>query len=289
MGDSICPHLGLNDDESTFSTYPSERNVCHHVRGSQEVNLDYQSSTCLGSDYKNCPVYQEKEKPRSLPAEIKRDNSPSLPMKKIFLGIGIIVGTLLIIALIAEWPISLQVWRRGQPTSTLEGSVPTSHLTPSSIPSPSPTLTPTLTQTPTHFPTLTLTATITRTPLPTHGPGVGTPFGPESRFLIHTIEEGQSFAYLETKYNTTRDVIESTNNHIGGSSLWVGENVVVIIDQKEISDLPKFEVIFTETSTNLIELAEQYGVQVSDIRYYNALGDEATVPADRWMIIPLKQ
>ena len=286
---SNCPHLGLQGDPATFSTYPSQQNFCHHVRLPQAVHLDYQGSMCLGPNHKNCPVYQEEEKPRLLPPEIRTEKTTLLPMRKKSIWFVVVVMVLLILVLVVDWPLSLESWLRSQPTPTFQEVVPTKTLKTSSARTQPPTLTPIPTFTPTHSPTLTPTPTKTKTPSPTYGPSIGTPFGPESRFLIHTIEEGQSFAYLETKYNTTGEVIEAINNLIEGTSLWVGENVVIVIGQKETSDLPKFEVLLTEKTTKLTDLAEQYGTQVADIRYYNSLGPKETVPADRWLIIPLGQ
>jgi hypothetical protein len=54
----ICPYLGLAEDPVTPRSYPSQWNLCFHVRPAAPLALEYQHSHCLSPIYPECEIYK---------------------------------------------------------------------------------------------------------------------------------------------------------------------------------------------------------------------------------------
>ncbi|MEW6716780.1 MAG: LysM peptidoglycan-binding domain-containing protein [Chloroflexota bacterium] len=173
-----------------------------------------------------------------------------------------------------------------QPTITLMPPSPTA------LPTINPTATitassPEITETPLTPPT----ATNTPLPLssPTPGPPLGVPFGNEPKFVIHQVTEGESLVLIANIYGTTQEAIQAVNFWMP-SPLWSGWYVVVPINTFDTSGLPSFEVYIVANGGISVEtLAADLKTNIDDLRYYNALGDGATIPQGRWLLIPRAQ
>lgn len=278
MAERSCPYLGLKDDPSTYSAYPSLRNRCHRTRPPQGVNLSYQRSHCSTSGYESCPVFEESWKGR-LPAEIRgkpaSSKAPQWRLALILVGV-VLLGT--VGAMELGWlPYQIQ-WT--SPAATISFAVvppPTETAVPSPILSPSQTPPP---KTPTEE------VTLTPSPFPSPGPALETPFGPDGRYLIHLVIEGESFSYLENFYNTSEAVIKATNMLILGTSLWPGTNLVILPGVSDPDDLPKFKVSYLDRPTELSVISLECGVSSELLREYNSLGEGDVIQPGRWLIIP---
>jgi len=289
MSEQICPHLGLKKDPATHTAYPSLRNFCHRSRPTERVDLSHQKSFCFDYQYQRCPVFQEEEGkvrlPRELRAQAKKKGAGR--WARITFAAGLLVGIVFILGWIGRGfpfqalfspptPTPVVVTLREEPTGVL----------PTETPIPSPTVL--LTNTPGNTPTLTPAPTMTRTPFPTTGPDVETLFGPEDQFLIHIVQEGESFYYLSDLYQTNPEVIKATNELLVQDSLLMGTNLLLMPGRVNVGDMPRFDVLYVDQVMRVEDVAEDYGVPAEDLRYYNELGGETILP-DRWLIIPLTQ
>ena len=302
-GTANCPYLGFPSDPETNHRFPSVANHCLRLDDAKPVSFAHQSSHCLTSKYNQCPVY-----PRSFDGPFPRELLPEEvdagwwpPSDRVW-GLIAMVGLLIVgIAAIALVP-SLRaavIPGVGTPAPTAESSSaqgtassfvilgPTSSPLP---PTPTPTAAPTGTATPapTASPTVTQTPQPSPTPFPTPGPGFETPFGPETQFIIHIVEAGESFTSISEAYDTTPEVLDAANVILEGASLWEGLEIVVPLGVTDPEAVPKFEIFFTTGAISVEELAITFETKPEQIRFYNQLGDAPTVPSGRWLIIPIQ-
>jgi len=309
----VCPYIGMKQDSGTFFSYPSPGNHCYHVKPSQPIKSSYQEEFCLSLPYPSCQVYSPSwEGP--LPKEIAGETSQ--------IGItGLLSGRLILIAIIGlvvflmgsyflfirspspftrsgsisqstistiveekietETPISdaaviptnTQVVSFAQVESVTD--TPTS-ISPSVTPSPSSSQIPEPTSTPTEV-------------LPTPGPVMETPFGPDERFVLHTVKQAESYSKIAETYQTSIEVIQNTNDLIEGASLWVDTILVIMPGQTDFSGVPKFQIVLLENPTSISDLAEEHEVSADEVIYYNSLGSIEIIPSGRWLIIPIKK
>jgi hypothetical protein len=78
----ICPYLGLAEDPVTPRSYPSQWNLCFHVRPAAPLALEYQYSHCLSPIYTECEIYKG-GLVSSLPDGIKGDDIKRKKREKI--------------------------------------------------------------------------------------------------------------------------------------------------------------------------------------------------------------
>lgn len=278
MTEPSCPYMGLKNDPSTFSIYPSLINHCHRVQYPQAVKLSYQRSHCLTAGYESCPVFEEEWRGR-LPAEIRaeRTSSKSSRWRLVLILSGVVLlGTLGVIEL-GWFPYQIQ-W--SDPTATIKFAVVTP---PTETAVPSSTLIPSRTPPPK---TPTQEMTLTPSPFPTPGPALETSFGPDGRYLIHLVNEGESYTYLENVYNTSEAVITATNILIAETSLWPGTYLVILPGVIDPIDLPKFKVIYLDHPAELGAISSDYEISSEALREYNSLGEGDVIQPGRWLIIP---
>lgn len=284
--EDTCPFIGRKSDQNTSHLYPSKGNYCHRANPPQRIQITHQAELCLNGKYEQCPAYSQDGLER-LPADIavhkrKRKKRSLWPVIIITLGLFLVTGLF-----VFGFVFPLRASETGETKTPRELAY---YATPTSSPLPSltpfRTLTPIPTSTFTPFPTS--TPTIAFTPFPTSGPSLTTPFGPDKNYLIHSVRAGDSFAYLENEYNTTTEVIMAMN--VLGNILQPEMKLVLMPGQADPTDLPKFEVVFLDQQLDVIEIAGMYSASVEEIRYYNALGPSAeSIPAGRWLIIPVEQ
>ncbi len=87
----ICPFLGMVDDRTTSTSFPSIMNCCYHAKPVEVVEFTHQHDFCLSENCINCPVYTRKDL-LPLPNEIRMPQSQygrvnALNWKTIFLGL----------------------------------------------------------------------------------------------------------------------------------------------------------------------------------------------------------
>ena len=284
----FCPFIGRETDSNTSHLYPSRANYCHRVNPPGRVSLTHQSQRCQTSEYKECSIYSQ-DRLTELPADIgvsKHKRSRRRPWRIAAVGSLLFgMGVLFFLGVGGYYQASEAV---GNETSTSRAYFATPTSSPLPSPIPSSTLIPVFTSAST--PLSILTPTITSTPYPTSGPNLTTPFGPNQSYLIHSVGNGESFASLKNRYQTTREVIEAINALPESDILPIGRKLVIMPGQVDPANLPIFEVVFLDQQMDVIEIAGMYSSSIEDIRYFNALDPSAeSIPAGRWLIVPVEQ
>ena len=292
-----CPYLGLFEDAATWIGYPHPNNSCHRSKSAEFIEPTHQQNYCLSSNYTSCERYQQGlEIPP--PPEFRRI-STQLANRKILLIAGlaaIIVSGLIGLAIFTL----LQSRSASSPesavsptsaalalyaTNSLTVIQPATEVPPSDTPAPEP---------PTQMPatvtlayTATNTSTVTPTSQPTQGPGLGTPFGPDNGYILHTMQTGESLGSLANQYDTSVAVIQKANLLVEGASIWPGTTLVILVGRKDANSVQKFRVIQIESPTTVSEISQQYASTEEDLRLYNELGAGDFIPIGRWLIIPV--
>ena len=78
-----CPHLGMLDDTTTTTNFPSEVNHCLHCKPACAPSSQHQSEYCLSQNYSNCPIINQPA-PARLPAHARWAHEPA-EFKSIFI------------------------------------------------------------------------------------------------------------------------------------------------------------------------------------------------------------
>ena len=199
--ESICPFLGLQEDDSTSLSIPSQRNFCHKCRPICVPSYEYQLKRCLQQSYVNCPLIK-KDDIHNLPKNLIWYEKGMSSKKSFLLGffIAIVLAAILLVvgAYVYGWRamnrekfVNASNYTEVSETSTLyvfvtvtdtptltQTYTPTGTLTPS----PSPSMTNTMTPTETLSPTPTLKKTKI-TPTNTKSSSGG---GGSSQYLVPT-------------------------------------------------------------------------------------------------------
>lgn len=288
----VCPHLGLSYDPEVCFAYPNSENQCHKIKKPAPVGHQHQDQVCLTEKYFACDVFQS-DNATSLPRKIRlkeRKRQKRRLLLGLFLTVLIINVALISVRVFSSYPsVSFGIF----PSQISSATISLEMATPEP-PTPSPEqsgLSPTypiLTQNEEAGKLRTTTPAHTSSPTPTHGPGFGTPFGPNGIYVLHEVKPGESFLFLANIYQTTTEVIKALNSRFEGIGLWVGEILVIMPGQTNPYVLPKFEVIQLDQTRTVNQLAEEFGILLSELQIYNSLGpDSDSIPSGRWLIIPV--
>jgi len=306
----LCPYIGMKQDSGTFFSYPSPGNHCYHVKPSQPIKSSYQEEFCLSLSHPSCQVYSPSwEGP--LPQEIAGESAQ--------IGIaGLLSGRLILIAIIGLAILLLGsyfLFIRSPNPFTPSGSISqsaTSTIVAEIIETETPLFDAAVIATNTQGVSLAQGEVVTYTPtsispsatpspsspeptstpiavLPTPGPVMETPFGPDERFVLHTVQQAESYSKIAETYQTSIEVIQNTNDLIEGASLWVDIILVIMPGQIEFSGVPKFRIVLLENPTSINDLAEEHRVSADEVIYYNSLGPIEIIPTGRWLIIPIEK
>jgi LysM repeat protein len=138
----------------------------------------------------------------------------------------------------------------------------------------------TMTTTPTSRPTG------TKPPTLTPGPSFETPFGPNQSYVLHRVNDGESYAEIAEMYDTSIEVLEESNIKPERTQLLSGMIILVLPGVHEIEGTQKFNIVFVDRRTEVKALAEKYRVDLEEIQKYNSLSNRGWIPAGRWLIIP---
>lgn len=84
-----CPHLGMLDDTTTTTTFPSEANHCLHCRHACVPSRQHQLHYCLSQNYTNCAIIDQPS-PARLPAS-RRWKREQAEFKTIFVKTALAV------------------------------------------------------------------------------------------------------------------------------------------------------------------------------------------------------
>jgi hypothetical protein len=254
----------------------------------------------LGSGYPRCEILTHPEDTEKIVRIIEKPSNGVAQENRwlIYTGFGAIIILFLFIGgallLRRDFP-SFGGFLPASATDT-----PTATQTAELIEIPEDTNDPEPTETNTAIPTFTLTSTpdITNTPiptstpeilLPTPGPAMKTPFGPDQRFILHTVAESESYSKLAEMYKTSPEMIQSLNDLIEGANLWVNTVLVIMPGQIDPTGIPKFKILFIDSEESIDILAEIYNLSADELVYYNSLGEDGVIPAGRYIIIPIAE
>ncbi|MFC2042527.1 LysM peptidoglycan-binding domain-containing protein [Chloroflexota bacterium] len=138
----------------------------------------------------------------------------------------------------------------------------------------------TTTTTATSRPTGTKPATLTP------GPSFETPFGPNQSYVLHIVNDGESYSNIAEMYDTSTEVLEESNISSESTILLSGMIILVLPGVHEIQETQKFTIIFVDRRSELKALADKYQVNLEDIQKHNSLSNKNWIPAGRWLIIP---
>lgn len=310
LPNKVCPFIGTRDDSSTFFSYPSPGNHCFRVEPHQSITLSHQENFCLDTNFKTCPVNTSTWQ-GPLPQEIQGQPTSILffsSYRRIFIVSSIVVLlfvlSIYILYIQNIYPFNPVSISTASPTLQVASDIPTLTAiesgtgedqgaaifteTPAGI-SPSTTSTekpPTPSQTVTNTPVPTDTTTPTSI-FPTAGPVLETPFGPDNRFVIHAVKDGEFFGRIAENFDTSVDLIIAANDLIEGANLWVGTLLVIIPGELDANDIPKFQIVFVDSQTTINDLSEKYSISTDELIFYNSLGTLEEIPAGRWIIFPI--
>lgn len=292
-----CPHLGLLEDEKTWSATDQMQNYCHFEEKAEPVEWSHQCENCFSDGYSACPV---------LNARVREAKAASWRLNP-----KLRFSLLLLLALIVLTAIGVTIRRSGfpplfqsivaspaktqssilinpalsTPTSTrlLVLPTPAPSLTPTEKIEPSPTLAATKSLPP--QPSFTPTATVYFTA--TTGPGLNTPFGVQTVYVAHRVTAGESLEMLARIYNTTDAVLRAVNNLGPDAVLWFDVDLVILPGLKDVTGVQPRKPVYIEWNTTVQELADKYKVPVEQLRADNGLSSDDFFPGKRWLVVPL--
>ena len=72
-----CPFLGMADDPTTVTLFPSDSNYCFHCKPPAAPNAIHQSRYCLTQNYEECKLKQEFS-PGKMPAKYRWQKTPAI-------------------------------------------------------------------------------------------------------------------------------------------------------------------------------------------------------------------
>jgi hypothetical protein len=284
-----CPYLGLVDDRESYTSYPSEWNVCYHVEPIAVPNHSHQEAYCLSTEFSLCPIFNTKS-PQKMPDEIKLRRQISLEKIK---QIGII-GVLVLLAILVlagilfreQWVDKLPVFSSGMAMETKavnnsdlptgKKSEQTSIVTLLEI-SPTP---PTAESSP--IPPKAVSSPTKTDPVL----ALDVPIGDEVKFVMHRVLPGESLAIFADQYNTSIDGIISVNANLI-SPLWVDWVVIVPVNFSDVTGLPAFEAYqVEEEGISLDALADRLSAALDQMALYNNIKADHKLQAGEWLLVP---
>lgn len=131
-----CPHLGMLDDTTTTTTFPSEVNHCLHCKPACVPSSQHQSAYCLSQQYTNCPIIHQPA-PARLPAHLRWARDP-VEFKSIFIKTALIVFATGMLAMFFVLGAPARISKMIQafvPDTTLEAYQPVNFATRTATPS----------------------------------------------------------------------------------------------------------------------------------------------------------
>ena len=278
----FCPFLGLPDDSATRLSYPSPWNYCHRARPVEGVKLEHQGACCLTDQYRTCPVFL-RERPASLPLELRQRSAPAKPWKK---GLWLLLGLLVLAGLFAGWQLSTGAIRVPP-----DLQLPLAWRQPSASPlPPSPLATQPAATTPAPSPseavTLTLEPPASPTDLPVCAYALDQQIELDGRILIaHRVLAGENMSFLASKYATTSDAIDAVNFFLP-SPIWADLVIVIPVGTSQVGGLLSYQpVLVSENDISLDQLAQELSVAVLDLQTANGL-DASCRSFSGWLLVP---
>lgn len=306
-----CPSLGLRDDSYTSLAFPSVWNCCHRARPIVPPILKHQGEFCLSEKYQQCPVFLKQQTgplsehiraPRSRVKKFRGFSHRNTAIALVSLGVIFLLGW----GFMTDWSFPLAVTDATPTASITTVTIAAATPLPTETAAPTPTRThiATVTDSPgkvTVPPTSTTTRTSIKTPAFTHTATLvptafstvslskhqlEVPIGTNKKFVIHKVLIGESLSQYADEYNTSLEAIVMINYDLW-IPLWVDKLVIIPLGFTEVANLPTFEAYeVTKAGKSLETLAQELGVAVDDLKYYNAIGTAESLLVGDWLLIP---
>lgn len=276
---TVCPHLGLHQDNATHMGFPSVANFCLNCKNPTQPSLAHQKSHCLGSAHVECPVYLAQGRV-SMPADLRGTVSPISGNILKFVPIFFIV--LLVIIFFVVRPM---LWPKDSQIDVPEPILPLV-VQPTMISAPA-----------TQDPTPTLSESVAVVPIPSSTPELPrpilafevtrVPLGGNQSYLIHVVKEQETLDLIAVNYNTTVQAIIAVNYKIT-PPVWVDYPIVVPVGAEDETGLPSFTVyeVKDEELISSILLAEKLTVDVESLERYNGCSNDCQFARGDVLLIP---
>jgi len=205
-----CPSLGMADDRTTVTLFPSQDNLCFHCQSPTAPNAAHQSSYCLSQKFMECTLKQQ-DGHGNLPAESRwptqRSGLLAVSRRTAWaLGIALLLALFFILWLPGPSPTS-------EPSATQLPAVLAPTLTPAALEPATPTSTPT---------PLNLTLTVAWVDL-----GVNCRAGPDTSYTsLILLLGGEALEPLGRDETDTFFVVSIPGKNI--SECWIVQSLVVV-------------------------------------------------------------
>jgi hypothetical protein len=272
----ICPYLAKVDDPSTAILFASRFNGCHRLGKAWKPGFSIQANRCLTEAFEACATYRQE--PQAV--EVTRTG----PRLSRWMVVAVVTLGLILVDLVVVWLLqnSASFGRsevKSTETATTEAIRPTEMAA-------SATATVVVTMTETMAPSGVIEAA-TQTPDVATRVDLDSPFGAQTKFIIHRLRAGESFFELTLKYTTTVDVLKWVNFDLH-VPLWENELIVIPLKMTTIDPaMPPFEAYQVGSSAiKAHDLAEKLGVDAGQLCIYNGLKPEQVLPRQHWLIVP---
>jgi|LDZT01.1.fsa_nt_gi hypothetical protein len=284
-----CPFLGLMDDRESFTSYPTEGNVCYHAAPETTPILSHQAAFCLNADYALCPIFKA-ETIQKMPDEIRLRRPISFEKIKqigiaailILLAILVLIGVLFREQWLGQLPgISSDMGTETEIINSVYRQTGTQAEQTSTGTFLEISLTPQATENVHKDPTAVSSPTKTDPIL-----ALEVPIGDEDQFVMHRVLPGESLAIFADQYNTSIDAIIGVNANLI-SPLWVDWVVIVPVNFSDVSGIPAFEAYqVEEEGISLEALAERLSAAVHQMALYNNIDSDHKLHAGEWLLVP---
>ena len=293
---TTCPYLGLLDDPDTSHGFPSNWNYCHHSCPTACPKLEYQTEYCLSKKHLQCLVLLNQQLV-PLPNYLRTSRSYVTAPKRCLsqVAVYIFVGIMVLVGLAWGFLVQDPVLSKEPPTALVTKLLVERETSPLifnvSVTAPANqtitdgTLTVTHTATLARTPTFTNTVTSSLTSiLSKHRLDVL--IGTDYKFAIHRVAGGENFNQYADKYKTSVKAIVAINYNLK-TPVRVGTLVIIPAGFTEVANLPDFEAYkLAETGKSLEALAQELGVRVADLKYYNAVDAAESLVIGDWLLVP---
>ena len=271
-----CPHLGLHHDADTSLAFPSKGNFCHFKSPVVSPGLSHQAEYCLAENHKHCLVFLGQE-PLPHPRNKSNSGRPLTGSRNLIFALtGIAILILLGVGFMASGAVVNKT--SSATVAAIESVIPEISTTRKPFITPQPYLSATP-----------LLEPIIVAPNPSSGLSLrrlDVEIGSKYKFVIHKVQSGENMNLYGDKYATTVEAILEINPSLK-LPMRVGAIVVIPVGISDVSTLPVFEVYEVKQSGMTVEeIADEMNSSVDDIKYYNALGNEETMLAGDWLLIP---
>jgi LysM repeat protein len=285
----------MQDDPETQVSFPSQVNLCHHLKNPGRVNLEYQRIFCQSGQHPYCEIFPE-GRYTQLPGRARIDATQRAVIRRPWLLTALIVLALLVIGVAGLTlldpdllPFSLQpLLPAGETllappvTDRPSSASPSSPATSDEFTSTADIPVAPIVSAPSTTTVLDATL-VTATYVPI---GLETPIGTNPSLLIHRVLPGESLDLIAARFDTSVEAIQAINYYLP-SPLWADLPLVVPLGQQATAGLPQFEAYQVSASGITVEqFAQGLDLDVRLLRKYNLLPEGARLVAGQWLLIP---